>query len=131
MSDNTNPDVSDKDLEIAAFIREQMGQHGWEGEKSRINPFILGTLEVDSAVGAKRGSAQWQHWKKDQVYSIDGQFYSEGRNVCEAVHVSFPENAGFDLIAEKVDEFCVRFRKYVDESYAVRLTVPDEQDGPR
>jgi hypothetical protein len=70
MSDNTNPDVSDKDLEIAAFIREQMGQHGWEGEKSRINPFILGTLEVDSAVGAKRGSAQWQHWKKDQVYSI-------------------------------------------------------------
>ncbi len=114
-------DPTEKDLEISAIIREEMAPHGWRGAHFAANPFSLGVLTVESAVGFKDGTAYWSRSRDDATYSIRGTFMSEGRNVCAVPVATFPEDAGRDRIADAVNGFCAEFRKRVNESYAVRL----------
>lgn len=132
---NATSSATEKDLGVVAVVRERMGHHGWGGETSSVTPFMLGELWVESATGMKRGTAHLSRWSKDASYSISGEFYSEGRNICAPVMAVFYENADHDLIRSEVDRFCAEYRELVDESYAVRLFRrrgnSEESAGPR
>jgi hypothetical protein len=82
----------------------------------------LALKQYETAVGIKEAHAYLGPIKTNyHNVSLDGVYWSEGRNILEPSVVLIPKNADGALVRSLVGQFANRAESTVRESYAVRL----------
>lgn len=126
--DNTHGDA---DKALRSTIVAQLAAAGWiplEGGTAIANKMY------ETAVGLKEAQVYLAAYgSTSENYVLQGQYYSEGRNVLGGSGILIPKAGDEATVTQLTQKFAVGAEKEVLQSYAARLLrlrdVPDDQGG--
>ena len=134
MHDQTDSMATDNQEPRAAVVA-QLAAAGWTPIRSGT---AIAKKIYPTAVGPKEAQVYLAGFgTEDPNYVLQGQYYSEGRNVLAGDSVLIPKAAGGEQVRRLTDQFAAAAEATVVDSYAARLyrsrgqacAASTEQDG--
>lgn len=121
----------DTDKALRSTILAQLAAAGWtplEGGTAIANKMY------ETAVGLKEAQVYLADYgPTSENYVLQGQYYSEGRNVLGGSGILIPKTGDEATVTQLTQKFAAGAEKEVLQSYAARLLrlrdVPDDQGG--
>jgi hypothetical protein len=105
------------DSYVRGLVTKSLVQHNWQINVQACSALVRKSFQ--SAVGGKEGVVYFRSFIEN--YSLEGTYYSEGRNCLEPHGVLIPKTANEFGILLLVDKFAVGIARAIAESYAVKL----------
>lgn len=108
-------------LQVQSVAVEAFTRAGWKGD--RLLPHVLNKVYA-TAVGPKEATVRAYLGQASDLVWLNGQYWSEGRNVLATCHAFIPSTADEVEIISKVETFLADVELAISGTYAVRLLHP-------
>jgi hypothetical protein len=102
---------------IEAALKEALFKLGWAPARGS----ALAIKGYPTAVGIKQAVVYLQLAAADHAYMLQGDYFSEGRNILESEFMMIPRNTLPHALTDLASVFASRTDHVISESYAARL----------